>query len=69
MIVMLRRLAKFGTRATGSLWRDERGIGTLEIVLIAAVLVMVAVFFKDWIIEFVGNLMDSVEGKADDIFK
>jgi hypothetical protein len=62
-------LYQFGVRAIGSLWRDEEGIGTLEIVLIAAVLIMVALFFKDWIMDFLGNLMNSVEGKADTIFK
>ena len=62
-------LYRRGTKALGLLWRDEKGIGTLEIVLIAAVLIMVAIFFKDWILEFLGELMDSVEGKADDIFE
>lgn len=60
---------KVGARAAGLFWRDERGIGTLEIVLIAAVLIMVAIFFKDWILEFLGNLMDSVEGKAETVFE
>jgi hypothetical protein len=55
--------------AVHSFWRNERGIGTLEIVLIAAVLIMVAIFFKDWIMEFLGNLMDSVEGKAQTVFE
>lgn len=62
-------LYQFGVRAIGSIWRDEKGIGTLEIVLIAAVLIMVALFFKDWIMGFIGKLMDSVEGKAGTIFK
>jgi hypothetical protein len=61
-------LYQFGVRAIDSLWQDKEGIGTLEIVLIAAVLIMVALFFKDWIMDFLGNLMDSVEGKADTIF-
>ncbi|KIL36046.1 drug exporter [Cohnella kolymensis] len=55
--------------AAHGFWRNERGIGTLEIVLIAAVLIMVAIFFKDWIMEFLGNLMDSVEGKAESVFE
>lgn len=66
---MFGSIVKIGTRAMGSFWKDERGIGTLEIVLIAAVLIMVAIFFKDWIMEFLGNLMDSVEGKAETIFE
>lgn len=56
-------------RTAGGLWRNDSGIGTLEIVLIAAVLIMVAILFKDWIMDFIGDLMDSVEGEAEDIFK
>ncbi|WP_232058113.1 Flp1 family type IVb pilin [Cohnella abietis] len=55
-------------KAMKSLWQDEEGIGTLELVLIAAVLIVVAILFKDWILEFIGNLMDSVQGKAKNIF-
>jgi hypothetical protein len=68
MNVMVGNLYQFGLRAVHALWRDDKGIGTLEIVLIAAVLIMVAIFFKDWIMDFIGNLMDSVEGKADKVF-
>lgn len=52
----------------GKFWRSEEGIGTLEIVLIAAVLILVALLFKKWIIEFIHRLMDQAEGKADSIF-
>jgi Flp pilus assembly pilin Flp len=69
MDIRMTNLYQIGFKAISSLWRDEEGIGTLEIVLIAAVLIMVALFFKDWILDFLGNLMDSVEGKADTIFK
>ncbi|MFC5470345.1 Flp1 family type IVb pilin [Cohnella suwonensis] len=51
------------------LWKDEEGLGTLELVLIAAVLIIMAILFKDWILEFLGNLMDSVEGKSESIFE
>lgn len=66
---MVAKLCGLGIRAGRSLWRDEKGIGTLEIVLIAAVLIMIAIFFKDWIMEFLASLMDSVEGKADEVFE
>lgn len=66
---MFENLFQYGMRAIDSLWEDEEGLGTLELVLIAAVLIIVAIFFKDWILEFLGNLMDSVEGKADDVFE
>jgi len=62
-------LFQIGMRAVSSLWKDEDGIGTLELVLIVAVLIVVALFFKDQILEFMGNLMDKVEGKADEVFE
>ncbi|QJD87403.1 Flp1 family type IVb pilin [Cohnella herbarum] len=66
---MIGNLFQFGMKAVSDLWEDEEGLGTLELVLIAAVLIIVAIFFKDWILEFLGNLMDSVEGKAEDVFE
>ncbi|WP_123041765.1 Flp1 family type IVb pilin [Cohnella candidum] len=48
--------------------REEAGIGTLEIVLIAAVLILVAILFKDWILQFIRDLMGSAEDKAGTIF-
>jgi Flp pilus assembly pilin Flp len=30
-------------------WKDERGLGTLEILLIVAVLVAIAIIFRKWI--------------------
>lgn len=30
-------------------WKDEKGLGTLEILLIVAVLVAIAIIFRKWI--------------------
>ena len=38
---------------------DERGIGTLEIILIVAVIVIIAVAFRKWILAWVQKLFDS----------
>jgi Flp pilus assembly pilin Flp len=65
---VLNSLYRVGSRAIRSFWRDDRGIGTLEIVLIAAVLIMVAILFKDWIIDFIDGLMGKVEGESNKIF-
>lgn len=35
---------------------DERGIGTLEIILIVAVIVIIAVAFRKWIIAWIEKL-------------
>jgi hypothetical protein len=61
-------IRNFGLRTFAVFWRNEEGIGTLEIVLIAAVLILVAILFKDWIMNFLRSLMDSAEGKAGTIF-
>lgn len=42
-----------------SFWQEEDGMGTIEIVIIIAVLVGVALIFKDGIEKFVIKLMDS----------
>ena len=40
-----------------SFWKDESGLGTIEIVVIIAVLVAVALIFRDGIFKFVESLM------------
>ncbi|MFS0838164.1 Flp1 family type IVb pilin [Paenibacillus sp. 1P03SA] len=45
-------------------WNDEEGLGTLEILLIVAVLIAVAVIFRKWIIKWFNELI----GKADTEF-
>jgi hypothetical protein len=42
--------------------RDEDGLGTVEIVIIIAVLVGIALIFRDAIIKFVTQIMKSVFG-------
>lgn len=42
-------------------WRDESGMGTLEILLILAVIVLVAVVFRKWIINWVNGLLESTQ--------
>lgn len=38
------------------LWEEEDGIGTLELLLIVAVLVIVAIAFRKWILAFIKKL-------------
>lgn len=44
-------------------WNDEEGLGTLEIILIAAVLVAVALLFRDRITSWVKQLLDNIGGE------
>lgn len=50
------------------LWKSEEGIGTLEIILIIAVVIIIALLFKDWIIELIEKLMERADDQANEIF-
>lgn len=41
-------------------WNDEEGLGTLEIILIAAVLVTVALLFREKLTEWVTDILDNI---------
>jgi hypothetical protein len=49
-------------------WKEEDGLGTLEIILIIAVVIIIALLFKDWIIELIERLMGKADDEADKIF-
>ncbi|SFF16406.1 Putative Flagellin, Flp1-like, domain [Paenibacillus algorifonticola] len=49
-------------------WKSESGLGTLEIILIIAVVIIIALLFKDWIIELIERLMGKADDQADKIF-
>lgn len=46
-------------------WKEEEGMGTVEIVLIIAVLVAIALIFKNKITEWVTKATGTVFGNAD----
>jgi hypothetical protein len=60
----MRKLGK----AWKSFWRSESGLGTLEIILIIAVVIIIALLFKDWIIKLIERLMGKADDQADTIF-
>ena len=45
-------------------WNEEDGLGTVEIVLIIAALVAVALLFRTAITGFIGTALDNVFGDA-----
>ncbi|GGG04847.1 Flp1 family type IVb pilin [Paenibacillus abyssi] len=55
-------------QAVKRFWRSEEGLGTLEIILIISVVIIIALLFKDWIIELIEDLMGKADGEADKIF-
>lgn len=50
-------------------WRNEDGMGTLEVILIVAVVIIIALLFKDWIVALVEKLLNKADNEADRIFE
>ena len=48
--------------------KEEKALGTIEVILIIAVIILIALLFKDWIIELLERLMSKADDKADSIF-
>ncbi|HAN10657.1 MAG TPA: hypothetical protein DCP90_08620 [Clostridiales bacterium] len=48
-------------------YKDERGINTVEIVVILAIVVGLALIFRDQMFDFVTNLIGSVTGGEADL--
>jgi Flp pilus assembly pilin Flp len=44
-------------------WKEEDGIGTLEILLIIAVIVIIAIAFRKWIMRWVKQLFEGAESE------
>ncbi|MDQ1909219.1 Flp1 family type IVb pilin [Paenibacillus sp. GD4] len=45
-------------------WKEEDGLGTLEILLIVAVLLIIAIAFRKWIMKWVKALFDSADAQV-----
>ncbi len=48
---------EFKKRAVTRFWKEEEGLGTLEILLIVAVLVTLAIIFRKWIVGWFNKLI------------
>jgi uncharacterized membrane protein YcjF (UPF0283 family) len=49
-----------------NLWKDEEGIGTLEIIMIIAVLVVIAIAFRRWIMKWIYGLFQQADTSVND---
>ncbi len=45
-------------------WMDERGITTVEVILILVVLIAIVLIFKDEITDLVDKIMDKITKRA-----
>ncbi|WP_422658100.1 Flp1 family type IVb pilin [Paenibacillus sp. EC2-1] len=52
-----------------SFWREEDGIGTLEMILIIVVILIIALFFKDELLKLVKRLFSTINSKSDEFIK
>lgn len=50
-----------------SFMQDEEGLGTLEMLLIVAIIVVIAIAFRKWIMKWVKELFDRAETDMNDI--
>jgi uncharacterized membrane protein YqjE len=53
------------TRRLKDFWENEDGLGTLEMLMILAVLVAIAVVFRKWIISWINNLFEQTQTELD----
>jgi hypothetical protein len=55
------------SKVTG-FWKEEDGLGTLELILIIGVIIIIALLFRTEIERIVGNLLKKVDTKSDQFF-
>ena len=48
-------------------WKDNRGVGVIEVVLILVILIGLVLIFKDQITSIVSNALSSISGDAGKI--
>lgn len=60
---MMLTMIKNGMKA---FWKDESGIGTLEMILILVVILIIALVFKKEITELVDKLFKNVKTKSNE---
>ena len=51
-----------------AVWKDEEGLGTVEIIFIIAVLVVIVILFRDQIMTFIKTLMGNATKESDKLF-
>jgi len=50
-------------------WKEEEGLGTLELILIIGVIIIIALIFKDQIKTLVERLLKNVSNKSNEFFE
>ncbi|WFR62452.1 Flp1 family type IVb pilin [Paenibacillus amylolyticus] len=55
-------------RKVAGFWKEEDGLGTLELILIIGVIIIIAVIFRKQIEALVTDLLDKVDTKSNEFF-
>ncbi|MFS0857748.1 MULTISPECIES: Flp1 family type IVb pilin [Paenibacillus] len=55
------------SKVTG-FWKEEDGLGTLELILIIGVIIIIALLFRKEIEKLVGDLLKKVDTKSNEFF-
>ncbi|QLG42162.1 Flp1 family type IVb pilin [Paenibacillus sp. FSL W7-1088] len=50
-------------------WKEEDGLGTLELILIIGVIIIIALIFKDQIKKLVERLLTNVSNRSNEFFE
>jgi Flp pilus assembly pilin Flp len=50
-------------------WKDEDGVGTLELLMIIAVIVIIAIAFRKWIMKWLEELFSKADAGVSDQLK
>lgn len=66
LIIKITREEERQMKMLQEFWTEEDGIATVEILLILAVLVIIAIVFRKAIIDWVNDMIDNVFTNADE---
>ncbi|HBU80190.1 MULTISPECIES: Flp1 family type IVb pilin [Paenibacillus] len=55
------------SKVTG-FWKEEDGLGTLELILIIGVIIIIALIFKNQISALITSLLSKVDTKSNEFF-
>lgn len=56
-------------KQANNLWTEEDGLGTVELVVIIAIIVVIALLFRKQIESFITDLFNKTKTKSNEIFK
>ncbi|MGF7049860.1 hypothetical protein J2T13_004383 [Paenibacillus sp. DS2015] len=51
------------------LWEEEDGLGMLEMILIIAAIIVIAILFREQLLKIVKNLLEKIGKKSDDFIE